>query len=1056
MNILAWFAKNGVAANLLMGLIVLGGAISLGSIRREVFTPIPTDWISVSVAYLGASPEEVEVAICSRIEERLQDLRNIHRLRSVAAEGRGTVTVELLSGSDVRRALDDVKSRVDAIDSFPAETEKPIIQEVIQDLHVLSVTVGGAVDERTLKRLGERVRDEISALEGVSRVVLTAVRRDEISIEVSERTLSRYGLTFDRVAEAVRSSSLDVPGGSVRAAGGEILLRTAGQAYRRREFEEIVLLTRADGTRLTLGEVAVVVDGFAEGDRAARFDGLPAVVVQVYRAGDQHATRISERVREYVTEARGQLPAGLELTVWQDDAEILKSRLSTLVESGRSGLVLVLLVLALFLRLRLAFWVALGIPISFLGALWLMPVLDLSIDLLSLLAFIVVLGIVVDDAIVVGENIYRHHRLGKSGLEAAVDGVGEVAVPVVFSVLTTIAAFAPLAMVPGPVGKIIRVIPLVAILALVFSLVESLLILPSHLTHLRTEAGGGASRRTVRGLQSRFAARLETFSRRAYRRALERAQAASTTTLAIAVAAFLLTVGFVAGGHIRFAFFPPVEAENLVAFLTMPQGTTSETTARALGQLESGARELQRRVVEEQGADVIAHVMTTVGAQPYRFRQSATAGQIAASVSGSHRGEVNLELSPAAGGAHALLGRWRELSGAVPDAVELTFSSALYSAGKALDVQLAGPDLRELRQAAEEVAAAVAAYPGVFDVTASFRAGKREARLAVTPEAESLGLTLSDLARQVRQAFYGEEVQRVQRGRDEVKVMVRYPEAERRSLASLEKMRIRTPRGDEVPFAVVGRMDVGQGFAAIERTDRRRTVNVTADVDLEQADANRILADFKRTALPEILARYPGLGVSLEGEQRQQRETMGGLGRSFLLALFVIYALLAVPFRSYLQPLIVMGAIPFGVIGAVWGHVLMGHDLTFFSLFGVVALTGVVVNDSLVLVDFTNRAYRRGTPLAEAVVDAGVQRFRPIVLTSLTTFAGLLPLLLETSVQAQFLIPMAISLAFGVLFATLITLFLVPVSYSILERLRVGMIAGTGRPAPAERGISRR
>ncbi len=1059
-SVLAWFARNGVAANLLMVLIVLGGLSSLGVIHKQVFPEFPSDLLSVTVAYPGASPAEVETAICARLEERLHDLDSIKRIRSVAAEGVGTVTLELRPGSDASRALDDVKTRVAAIDTFPEATEAPVIQEVELRQQVASVAISGRADELTLRRLGERVRDEIADLPDVSRVELAASRPYEISIEVSEQTLRRYGLTFEQVARALRRSSLDEPGGSIKSEGGEILLRTEGQAYRGPDFERLVILTRDDGTRVNLGDVATVVDGFAEVDQATRFEGEPAVLVQVYRAADQDVTRIADRLEAYVAEAQHRMPGGVRLTIWQDQTRALRGRLDTLLRNGRAGLVLVLVVLALFLKLRLAAWVALGIPVSFLGALWVMPPLGLTINTITLFAFIVVLGIVVDDAIVVGENIYRQVETGKAGLRAAVDGVTEVATPVVFSVLTSIAAFSPLLGIPGNAGKVIQVIPMIAIATLVFSLAESLLVLPSHLSHLRPlDAGGSATglRGVWRRTQRRFGSLLDRVAARLYAPVLEWSLGWRYTAVAAAVTAMLLTLAFVAGGHLRFSFFPPVESENVVALVALPRGTTADATAEAVARLEASARELARELLEAGDDRVVRHVLASVGEQPIRSFQSSNTGGVATRFAGSHLGEVAIELTAAEERqvtADEVTRRWRQLTGAIPDAVELSFDSALFSTGAAIEVQLAGDDPDVLLEAAAEVKAALATYPGVVDITDSSQGGKRELLLDITAEAESLGLRLSDLSRQVRQGFYGEEVKRIQRGRDEVKVMVRYPRHERRALSSLENMRIRTPAGDEIPFAVVGRLEFRRGWASIERTNRKRTLRVIAGVDRGRANSNEILGDLHRRVLPEIVAAHPAVSYAFKGEQEQQEETMASLGRSLLLALFLIYALLAIPFRSYLQPLLVMGAIPFGVIGAVWGHVLMGQNLTVFSCFGIVALSGIVVNDSLVLVTFINRSRRADVPVVEAVRQGAMRRFRPILMTSATTFAGLTPLLLERSQQAQFLIPMAISIAFGVLFATAIILLLVPVSYLILHDLRTaaGRLRGR-RPAHPPREL---
>ena len=1054
-GVLAWFAGHPVAANLAMGMILVGGLLAAGSTVTEVFPTLSSEMVSVSAAYPGAAPAEVERAVCARIEEAIDGLETVERLRSTADEGSCLVTVELLDDTDITAAVDDVKARVDAIDTFPEDVEEPVIQELVITIHVLSVTLSGPADERTLKRLGEQVRDEIAALQGITQVSLAATRPYEIAIEVSEEALRRWSLTFDQVAGAVRRASLDLPGGSIDTAGGEILLRTEGQAYDGRAFEDLVLLTREDGSRITLGEVATVVDGFAETDVSARFDGEPAVMVNVFRVGDQDVGEIADAVKDYVETARPRMPEGIDVTVWQDDTRLLESRMDVLLRSGRAGLVLVLLVLALFLRARLAFWVAVGILVSFMGTLWMLPVLGVTINLISLFAFIVVLGIVVDDAIVVGENIYRHHEEGKNGLDAAVAGVREVAVPVVFSILTTMAAFAPLIAVTGTTGKIMRVIPIVVIVTIFFSMLESLFVLPAHLSHLRPRTLRPTARVSWSRLQEGFSRGFSRFVEKRYRPTLEWTIRWRYTSLAGGIALLALSLSFVAAGYIRFTFFPPVEADNLVAFLTMPQGTTAEQTGRALARIEQAALDLR----DERAADgepVIQHIQTSIGEQPYRQRQAGPGSdpRMFLNRSSAHLGEVNIELAPSeqrTASATELLAAWRQRVGEIPDAVELSFDANLIAAGKPIDIQLAGPDIGQLREAADRLKEMLRTYPGVHDVADSFREGRRELSLDITPEAEAAGLTLSDLARQVRQAFFGEEAQRIQRGRDDVRVMVRYPQADRRSVGDLEGLRIRLADGTEVPFAVAARVDERRGFATIDRTDRKRTVNVTADVDLERANANQVLGDLMLPeALPTLIRTYPGMTFSLEGDQQNQRETIGGLMRSFLLALFVIYALLAIPFRSYLQPAIVMAAIPFGIIGAIWGHVLMGQVLTMLSMFGIVALTGVVVNDSLVLVDFINRGRRRGMPLEEAIREAGMARFRPIILTSLTTFVGLTPLLLERSVQAQFLIPMAISLAFGILFATLIILLLVPVIYVILEDLRRLTDALLGRRAEAD------
>ena len=1052
-RIIEWFARNPVAANLLAVLIVVSGLLTVGFIRQEVFPEFSSDMISVAVVYPGAAPEEVEEGICVRIEEAIQSLDGIKKVTSTAAEGAGTVVVELLPEADPRDVLDDVKSRVDAIDTFPEEAEKPIIQEILLRKQVINVAVSGPADERSLKRLGERVRDDIAAIPGITQVELANARPYEVSIEVSEEALRRHELTFDEVARAVRQSSLDLPGGSIKTRGGEILLRTKGQAYRGEQFEQLVLRTRPDGTRLLLGDVANVVDGFAETDQSSLFDGQPSVLVKVFRVGDQSALDISRKVQEYVKDAAARMPEGIQLTTWQDDASYLRSRLDLLLRNGRTGFILVFLVLALFLRFRLAFWVSLGIPISFLGTLWLLPGLDVSINLITLFAFILVLGIVVDDAIVVGENIHTHQHHGKGGLAGSIAGAKEVSVPVIFAVMTTVAAFFPLLNIEGNTGKVMRVIPLIVIPTLLFSLVESLLVLPAHLSHLHARKHEQEKRgiqRVWNNFQGRFASGLEWFIQKVYQPFLEWCLHWRYLTMGAALAVLLFTLGLVGGGWIRFFFFPAVEGDNVAAMLTMPLGTPVEVTEAAVKKIEQAAWQV-RDEIDAQGINggksIYQHMLASVGQQPFRSDQSRGPGGVARDYSGSHQGEIHIEVAPSEERditSTEVARRWRELTGPIPGAVELTFTASIFSPGEAVNVQLTGPNVDDLRNAAEKLKGRLAGYPGVFDIADTFRAGKQEIKLRIKPEAEATGLTLADLARQVRQGFYGEEAQRIQRGRDDVKVMVRYPYEDRRSLGDLEEMRIRLPDGTEVPFATVAEADLGHGFATIRRVDRRRAINVTADVDPAKGEPDKIVADLEENFLPQLKAEHPAIQFGFEGARREQAETLGGLLRGFILALVAIYALLAIPFKSYIQPLIVMTAIPFGLVGAVWGHVIMGMDMTVLSGFGVVALTGVVVNDSLVMVDWVNRMRARGTPQLDAVRKAGVARFRPILLTSLTTFAGLTPLLLEKSVQAKFLVPMAISLGFGVMFATFITLLLVPSSYIILEDIRRGFARLTG------------
>ena len=1034
-GMIAWFARNTVAANLVMIFIVGAGLLTLTSVPQEVFPEFDLDMLSVTVVYLGAAPGEVEEAVCVRIEEAVQGIDGIKKISSTSAEGIGTVLLELELGADARKVLDEVKSNVDAIATFPEETEKPIIRELTNRRQVIDVAIYGDIDGISLKRLAELTRDELTASPAITQVELADAPPYEISIEVSEDALRRYRISFDFVANAVRRSSLDLPGGSVKTEAGEILLRTKGQAYTGRQFEDLVLLTRPDGTLLLLGEVGNVIDGFADTDQESRFDGKPAMVVKVFRTGDEQALEVTGAVHSYVEEAQARMPEGVTITTWQDQSRVLRDRLDLLLRNGRLGFIFVFFSLALFLRLRLAFWVSIGIPISFLGAIWLMPGLGLSINLMSLFAFILVLGLVVDDAIVVGENIYTHQQRTDDRLQGAIDGAREVSTPVIFAVLTTMAAFAPIMTVPGVMGKIMRTAPIIVIATLAFSLIESMLVLPAHLSHRPKRSG---ERRGVwYRLQRKISAALHWFINRVYQPALRIGLRWRYLTVAVGVATLLVTVGLVASGMVRFIFMPDIEADFVVVSLTMPQGTPAEVTSQAVRRIEQSSLRLRQEVIDRYGQEVVRHTYAAIGSQPMQNARGGMFGDVSISGSTAHLGEVTLELVPSEErgeiGSEWLANRWRELTGTIPDAVKMDYSASIFSTGDDIDVQFTGLNLSEIIASAEDLKASLGRYDGVYDISDSFFEGKRELEIDIKPQAETLGLTLADLGRQVRQAFYGEEAQRIQRGRDDIRVMVRYPEQQRRSLGDLESMRIRTPAGVEVPFSHVAEVRPGRGYSTIQRVDRHRAVSVTAAVDKSITTPGTVNADLADVVLPQILEAHPGVRYSFEGSAGEQRDTLGGLTKGFALALIVIFGLLAVPLRSYVQPLIIMGAIPFGIVGAIWGHIIMGLDLTILSLFGVVALAGVVVNDSLILVDFVNRRLAATGDLNRAVSEAGSVRFRPIMLTSLTTFVGLLPIILEKSLQAQFLIPMAVSLAFGVLFATFVTLMLVPCGYLIVD-----------------------
>jgi len=1018
-NILAWFAYNPVAANLLMLCLIVGGLATAFTISKEVSPRIETNYVTISVAYRGATPRDVEQGVLIKIEEAIQDLDGVRELIATAREGSGTVTVEVAPEWDVLEVLDTIKSRVDAIPTFPAETERPTYSRNTWSQQVIWVSVFGDVDERTLKEAARDIENDITALPSVTRASLLGARPYEIGIEVREETLRSYDLTLDEVARAIRASSLDLPGGRIDAAGGDVLLRSVGQAYVGRDFEEIVIRTNPDGSRVRVRDIAQINDGFVEREFYARHNGKQAMAIQVFSVGEQSALALASEVRDYVENKSAELPPELSVAWWADTSYYLEGRLWLMAENLFAGAALVFLILALFLRLKLAFWVMVGLLVAFLGALWTLPTTGVTINLISLFGFLVVLGIVVDDAIVMGESAYTEIREHGHSTEHVVNGILKVATPATFGVLTTMAAFSPILMVSGISGQFFAPIGWVVILCLLMSLVESKLILPAHLAHMRLKTyPEGQQPRFIR-FQRQFSETLYRFVDSFYIPSLKIVLKNRYLALSGFIAVLILSFGLIASGALRVVFFPDFASDFLQVNLEMNEGTPATLTQANMDLLIEAAERVDAEVQREKGFD--EPVIRTV----FAWAASDISGNMIIEL---NRDEANRIPNP------DFERLWRDEVGEIPGVRALQIGGAGGPGGNGPDLsfQLVGRDLDQLQGAAAELETSVRSFNGTFDIRNSFEGGLRELQLSIRPEAETLGLTQQDLARQVRQAFFGEEVQRIQRGQDDVRVMVRYPREQRESEGYLEAMRIRTPDGQQIPFSSVADVDVSNSPSSIRRYDRQRSINVTARVDKELAEPGRISGEIRSTILPEILNRYPSVDYRLGGATRNQQEVAAELIQGLLLALFLIYALLAIPLKSYLQPLLIMSVIPFGMIGAIVGHWLLGIPVSMLSLFGIIALAGVVVNDSLILVDFVNRHRRSGESRVDAAIKAARSRFRAIVLTSATTFLGLAPILFfEGSIQVQLVVPMAASLAFGILFATIMTLGLIPILYLI-------------------------
>ncbi len=1028
-----WMAGHKVAPNLLLVFILAAGLLSIASIVQEVFPELDLEAVQVLVQYPGASPEEVEEGIIQRIEERVESVEGVHQINSTASEGVGVVFVELNRGENVSRALDEIKSEVDRITSFPVDAEEPEVTEVVGRTRVIEIAVHGEVSERALKEMANRIRDDLSGMPEISFVQTSGVRNYEISIEVSNEALRAYGLSLEDVARAVRRSSLDLPGGRVDTADEEILVRVEGQNYDRADFAEIIVRGTRGGATLRLDQIAEIRDGFQDADLTTLYDGQSAAFVQVFRTADEKVLEIVDVVERYLAEElEPTLPRGIEVSIWENDAELLESRIGTLRKNGLIGLVLVLVALTLFLDLRLAWWVAVGIAVSFIGTFAVMPHLSVSVNMMSLFGFILAIGIVVDDAIVVGENIYSEREKGRNPLEAAIKGTQRIAVPVTFAVCTTIVAFTPLLFVPGTFGQFLRNIPLIVISVLAFSLVESLLILPRHLSHL-PERGHTAMPRLLRPVE-RIQEVVQSALRRFIEGPLDRAVRFSTAHYGLVIAGsisiMLITLGLVAGRYLSFSFLPQIEGDKVIAQVEMPQGTPTERTREIAQYLEHVGRMVADSFQAELPDDhppLLEAVYLSVGRYP-STESGPGAGALATFIE-SNKAEVTFRLLDAEVRdlpSGEFERAWRQAVGDLAGPRSLTFSSQVMDFGAPVQIEISHPDTAVLSRAIAEVQADLATYAGVFDVRNDQELGKREVELRLKPRARPLGVTLEDLGRQVRAAFFGVEAVRIQRGREEVRAYVRLPEAERDDLADIRRYRIITPAGAAIPLEEVADVSFGTAPSTIRRIDGRRIVTVTAEVDRSVITGQEANTELTSHIIPAAQVRHPGLRYSFGGEQREQRRAMSGLLRGFALALFVMYALLAIPFRSYVEPLIIMAAVPFGFVGAVFGHLVMGLDLGLLSVFGLVGMSGVVVNDSLVLLDFVNAEHRSGKVLPDAILSAAKVRFRPIMLTSLTTFLGVFPLIIERSLQAQFLVPMAVSLGVGILFATGIIMVLVP------------------------------
>jgi len=1033
-RVMAAFASNTVFANIVLVLIFLAGGIAVMSMIRETFPEFSLDMITISVSFPGADPEEIEEGISQKIEEAIEGLEGVKQYTTNSSENIGTAIIEVKKSYDVDDVLDKVRTKVNAISTFPVDAEKPVITELILKDPVMLLYLSGDMSERRIKEWSEITKDEIQQLPEVSQVQIFGARGYEINIEVSEERLREYGLTFNMVKDAIRRSSLNLAGGTIRTRGEEIRVRTMGRKYTGEALSSIVVLARPEGEIITLDRVAAIKDGFTEDPINALINGEPSVLLIVYKTKEEDALVISEAVQQFISQKQQQLPTGANIKIFYDNTEMLRSRINLLTKNGIIGLMIVFLMLWTFLNARLSFWGGMGIPISIAGALAILWAIGGTINMISLFGLIMVLGIVVDDAIVVGEAIYFHRKQGKPPLKAAVDGISEVGMPVIAAVTTTIVAFIPLFYVGGIMGKFIAILPAVVIACLVVSLLECFILLPAHLSHLPDP---NASNNNLNPLTRRLelvhrltSSGMEWFVSRIYTPLLSKALYWRYISFCIAISILLLTIGLIKGGILKFEVFPEVDGFVMTSTVEFPGGTPPEVTEQAIEQIDAALLRLAKHSQTRSGDPLIQDRLSLVGQTLEDMPKS-----------GPHLGSVQaILLDSERRGVHSkdLMIQWEKEIGLIPGVKSLTFAGlAMGPPGAPIEVWLQGQDMEDILAAADDLMDRLGKFEGVFQIRSDFSQGKNEMRLELKPQARTLGLTVDDLAKQIYAGYYGDEAVRLQRGRDDVRIKVRYTADERSRISDLERVRIRTRNGHEVPLMSVADISFAPGYSTMIRTDGMRRVAVSADVDTNKANANEIFSELSSSFFPHLKRRYPRIQVALQGEQKKMRESLGTLFIGYPLAVLGIFIIVATMFRSYVQPFVILFTVPFGIIGAVLGHLLFGYDLSIMSIFGMVALTGVVVNDAIVLIERVNENIAEGMPFFDAILNGGARRFRAVFLTSISTVGGLAPLIMETDLQAKFLIPMALSIAAGIAFATVLTLVLVPSLLALLSDFRL-------------------
>jgi len=1027
-SIIAWFLGNPVASNILMMFFILGGILSVSSMRTETFPTIDPRLITISVSYPGATPQEVSTSITKRAEEALIGVDGIKRISSKASEGRGTIKIELQDFANSDDVYSDVETIVNSLNNFPPENaQRPVITKVRVTPEVMTLALHGDIEEDSLKYWAETIEDELRQLPGVSLTNIDGIRNSQISVEISEFALRKYGLNFEDINTAIKSHSKDTPAGSIESNRGEVLLRVQDKKYTGFGLESVIVKHMSDGSVVTIGDIGKVIDGFDDVNLISKFNGEKSAFIQIKRSQSDDTLKVASIIKKYLSEVK--LPKGLKISVSNDETSVLKDRISLMLRNGILGFMLVFLILLIFLDLKLAFWTSLAIPISFLGGLMLMHQMGYSINMITLFALIVVLGIVVDDGIIIGESIFEAQSKDNSS-HAVMNGVNAVIAPVTIGVITTMAAFAPLIFSTGTLGQIIGVIPVVVISILFISLIEAYFILPSHLSNSTLWSSGYIAK-----IRDAMTLRLKYFVEVKFIPFVKKAMKFRYITLAIFMVILLLTLGLVKSGLVRFVFFPQIESNRITIEVTMVRGIPFSVTKTTLLKIEEAAMDVRNDIDKNRNNSSFRSISVNIGSISTGNSPFKNGG----STHDNHLGEVRIQLVPSDFREYSsseIESMIRKKIGNLTDVDNIAYKSSLIGGEADISIELAYPNETTLSIIADELKAQMTNINGTREVADDLQDGKEEYVLKINEKGRAIGLTPAYLGKQLRNAYFGLESQRFQRDNSEIIVYIRYPKIERENLDTLQNMQIKLSDGKEVPLSSVAMIDKKTGFSEIKSVNGRQIIGVTANVNLDDTTPGAVISVLENEVLPRLKLKYPSLKYSFEGESREQKEDISTLGRNMTMALLIIYIILGAQLRSYLQPIIIMLSIPFGVVGAILGHILLGYDLTFISMFGMVALTGVVINDSVVLIDYINKQYLLGNSIYDSVISAIHRRFRPILLTTLSTSLGLMPMLLETSLQAQFLIPMVISLATGIVFATAIILLLVPCLVMVVEDIK--------------------